>query len=156
MKLTDVLARRKLPGRVRKCAGLSAVVLQCHRDTWQYVLKVMSGPWLDQNQWDKDPSDSIIEQPGDESLIQVRLSGPRLAELMMLLWYLPARRRWWADDVPQGMKSGYSGATATAAEEEQARRLYHAIAVVIDRVKLNTPRQGEVPTVIIDDAVARA
>jgi hypothetical protein len=156
VKLIDVLAKRKLPGRVRKCAGLSAVVLTCHRDTWEYVLRVMSGPWLAQNQWDKDPSDSIIEKPGDESLIQVRLSGARLAELMMLLWYLPAQRRWWNDDVPRGMTSGFSGATATAAEEEQARRLYQAIAEVIDRVELNTPRQGDVPTVIIDDAVAAA
>jgi len=69
----------------------------------------MSGPWLERNHWDKDPSDSIIEKPGDESLIQVRLSGARLAELVMLLWWLPADRRWWRNNTPEGMKGCSTG-----------------------------------------------
>ncbi|WP_327024011.1 hypothetical protein [Micromonospora sp. NBC_01739] len=136
--------------RVRKCSGLSAVILQCHIDTWQSALNVMSGPWLVDGKWTKDPADSVVR--ADEGLVKVRLSGAKLAELVSTLWYLPRYRRNDIYATPSGMEIGWK-ASPTPAQEEQANRLYHAIAAVVDRVQVNTPRQGGFPLVVIDDAV---
>ena len=137
--------------RVRKCAGLSAVVLQCHLDTWRSALRVMSGPWLTEGRWTEDPSDGIVE--ASDGLVHVRLSGARLAELMSILWYLPEARRKDVRATPEGMEIGWR-AVPTPAEEEQASRLYLAVAAVVDRVQVNTPRQHDFPMVVVDDAVA--
>lgn len=149
--LGELLGRRRHNARVHRCAGLSAVILQCHLDTWKFALHAMSGSWVaDGHRWDQDPSDKITDV--DDGLVHVRLSGAKLAELMSVLWYLPDHRRsaYWA---PTGMK-GTASARSSPAEAEQATRLYKAVGAVVDRVQVNTPRKGEFTTVVIDDATA--
>lgn len=147
----ELFGRRRHDERVRRCADLSAVNLRCHPHTWGFALRAMSGPWLDgHGRWAEDRSDAITDT-GD-GLVDVRLSGAKLAELMSILRYIPNRRRRWGG-APVGMEGAFSAA-ATPAEEEQATRLYDAIAVVVDRVELNTPRSGDFPIIIIDDATA--
>ncbi|MEV0732318.1 hypothetical protein [Polymorphospora sp. NPDC050346] len=140
--------------RVRKCSGLSIVILQCHLDTWQFALRAMSGPWLLQGRWTEDPSSSITRTTNneDDSPVRVRLSGARLSELMSVLWYLPTHRRS-GHRAPVGMEAAWKS-LPTPVEEDKAARLYLAIAAVIDRVEVNTPRQTDYPVVIIDDAIA--
>src|SRR5690242_2553064 len=130
MGLGEVIRRRRHNERVRRCAGLSAVILQCHPDSWNFALRAMSGPWVaEDHQWAKDPSDTITEAA--DGLVHVRLSGAKLAELMSILWYLPNGRRtmYWAAD---GMR-GTANARSTPAESQQASRLYQAIGAVVDR-----------------------
>jgi hypothetical protein len=44
-------------------------------------------------------------------------------------------------------------AKPTPVEEDKATRLYHAIAPVVDRVEINMPRKGDLPVIVIDDAI---
>ena len=140
--------------RVEKCVGLSAVNLRCHQDTWSFVLNEMTrshGILPPSARWSEDLAESRTWVDQKQMLIDVKLSGPRLAQVMQMLWYLPDERRG-SLSVPTGIiVRGYASVTAVAGHT--AQRIYHAIASVVDRVEVNSPRQGEQPTVIIDDAV---
>jgi hypothetical protein len=149
LDLRAIVQRPQHHKRVHACAGLSAVILQCHPDTWQFARRAMSANWVDpERRWHKDPADEVTE--AKDGLVRVRLSGARLAELMAVLWYVPNKRRG-EYSAPVGMV-GTNRAPSTPAEGEQALRLYRAIAAVVDQARINSPRQGEFPTVIIDDA----
>jgi hypothetical protein len=100
--------------------------------------------------WSADKSDSLIWFDKDIKIVDVKLSGSRLADVLQMLWYLPNERRGW--NRPDG-SVGSSWANITQVDSQKAKRIYDAIAPVIDRVETNSPRQTDIPTIVIDDAI---
>ncbi|WP_067504122.1 hypothetical protein [Actinoplanes sp. TFC3] len=134
--------------------GLSAVLVRCHVDTWSFVLLQMTrssgGILTPAARWSEDQSDTRTWVDEELKLMDVKLSGPRLADVVQMLWYLPNERRGWGR--PAGLVSK-EFVVVTGVDSQKAQRIYDAIAPVIERVEVNSPRRSELPTVIIDDAI---
>ncbi|MFJ2875497.1 MULTISPECIES: hypothetical protein [unclassified Streptomyces] len=121
--------------RLHKAAGLAAFKITCTRDMWERTT-ALSDPVLGSFR-DAKPRKSDGAARG-RGLVDVTLTGPQLVDYLKQL----------NDD----MSGGLLGRDSV---EPMSRRMYEAIAPVVDRIQKNGP-PTEVPTATVDDAVAPA
>jgi hypothetical protein len=115
--------------RLEKAAGLTAFRITCHEHLWNRTgVEAWGG--------DEAVGGKITKRP--LSVITVELSGPQLVDLLEKLAHFG-----WGVGEPYG----------STHNTPEARRMYRAIAPVIDRIK-QIPRAGDpVPEVVVDDMV---
>ncbi|MCZ1012641.1 hypothetical protein [Streptomyces lydicus] len=123
--------------RLDKAAGLAEFKVTCTKDMWDRTRK--SGlDKRDDDEFDKVKPVKLGGDQGKRGLIQVTLTGPQLVEYLRKLDY-----------------DAHDGPLSEPQDEPLARRMYDAIAPVVDHIKQGRPPQT-VPQAVVDDAVASA
>ncbi|MEU9510752.1 hypothetical protein AB0D32_31245 [Micromonospora sp. NPDC048170] len=116
-------------------AGLSVAVVQCHDDTWQFVERHASR----RDHWrSPDPAPMSDRQ---DSMVEVRLSGPQLAIAIEALAIVA--------DIPF-MRGHY-----TAESRAIATRLYVEIRDVLKQYDAGEPGVA-IPAIVLDDQIGTA
>ncbi|MFD3889961.1 hypothetical protein [Streptomyces microflavus] len=118
--------------RLQKAAGLSSFKITCTKDLWE---RTKDGRKYNQDSHEGAKPRALSGPSGDRGLVEITLTGPQLVDYLKAL----------EEDI-----SG--GAFADGSIEELSRRMYEAIAPVVDRIEKDKP-PTEVPVAIVDDAV---
>ncbi|WLQ45604.1 hypothetical protein P8A22_37900 (plasmid) [Streptomyces laculatispora] len=119
--------------RLRKAAGVASFKITCTKDLWE---RTKSG--RDQMDSHEDAKPRSLHGPAkDRGLVEITLTGAQLVDYLKTL----------EEDI-----SG--GPLADRSIEELSRRMYEAIAPVVDRVQKGKP-PTEVPQAVVDDAVVQ-
>ncbi|MEV7470888.1 hypothetical protein AB0O20_30940 [Streptomyces kronopolitis] len=125
--------------RLDKAAGLAQFKVTCTKDMWDRTRKSGRDGTNDE-QFDKVKPVKLGGDQGKRGLIQITLTGPQLVEYLRKLDY----------DAHGGLDMN---GQRPGDNEPMARRMYDAIAPVIDHIKQGQPPQS-VPQSVVDDAVA--
>ncbi|MBD2829891.1 hypothetical protein ID875_21220 [Streptomyces globisporus] len=118
--------------RLQKAAGLSSFKITCTKDLWE---RTKDGRKRSEDSHEDAKPRKLDGSSGDRGLVEVTLTGPQLVDYLKAL----------EEDI-----SG--GAFADGSIEELSRRMYEAIAPVVDRIERGKP-PTEVPVAVVDDAV---
>ncbi|MEU1091591.1 hypothetical protein ACFYPN_32060 [Streptomyces sp. NPDC005576] len=118
--------------RLQKAAGLASFNITCTKDLWE---RTKHGADLSDSHEDAKPR-SLHGPAGERGLVEITLTGPQLVDYLKTL----------EEDISGGF-------LADRSIEELSRRMYEAIAPVVDRIERGKP-PAEVPQAVIDDAVA--
>ncbi|MGQ7754816.1 hypothetical protein ACUN29_41440 (plasmid) [Streptomyces sp. WC2508] len=121
--------------RLHKAAGVAAFKITCTKDMWERTTAVPDKS-IDSFQ-DAKPR-KTGGTAGDRGLVEVTLTGSQLVDYLKQL--------------NVDMSGGLLGRDSV---EPMSRRMYDAIAPVVDRIQKNVP-PAEVPAATVDDAVAPA
>ncbi|WP_141684663.1 hypothetical protein [Micromonospora sediminicola] len=116
-------------------AGLSVAVMRCHDDTWQFVERYASG----RDHW-RSP-DPVRMSDREDSMVEVRLSGPQLAMAIEALAHVA--------DIP------YMRGYHTAESRAIAKRLYVEIRDVLTQYDAADPGAA-VAAIVLDDQIGTA
>ncbi|MET9347733.1 hypothetical protein [Streptomyces termitum] len=117
--------------RLNKAAGVAAFKITCTRDLWD-----RTRPGYENSDSHEDAKPRKSEgAAGERGLVEITLTGAQLVD------YLKTLER----DI-----SG--GPAANESVEPLSRRMYDAIAPVVDRIEKGKP-PAEVPQAVVDDAV---
>ncbi|MFI5752465.1 hypothetical protein ACIBBE_42965 [Streptomyces sp. NPDC051644] len=120
--------------RVDKAAGVASFKITCTRDLWERT----SHPEYGDESFDDAKPRKLAGAQGERGLVEVTLTGTQLVDYLGEL----------ETDI-----SG--GAFANSEDAPMARRMYNAIAPVVDRIQKDTPLT-EVPQAVVDDAAVPA
>lgn len=120
--------------RLQKAAGVASFKITCTKDLWDRTRPGYTG--TDSHE-DAKPR-GLNGASGERGLVEITLTGAQLVD------YLKVLER----DI-----SGGPGADRSI--EELSRRMYEAIAPVVDRIEKGKP-PVEVPQAVVDDAVVPA
>ncbi|MFF2226933.1 hypothetical protein ACFVV7_26865 [Streptomyces globisporus] len=118
--------------RLRKAAGVASFKITCTKDLWD---RTKPGAANRNSHEDAKPR-GLSGAAGERGLVEVTLTGAQLVDYLKTL----------EQDI-----SGGPGANRSV--EELSRRMYEAIAPVVDRIEQGKP-PVEVPQAVVDDAVA--
>uniref|UniRef100_UPI003C7C94AA hypothetical protein n=1 Tax=unclassified Streptomyces TaxID=2593676 RepID=UPI003C7C94AA len=120
--------------RLQKAAGVASFKITCTKDLWE-----RTKPGHEPTDSHEDAKPRSLQGPAKErGLVEITLTGAQLVDYLKTL----------EEDI-----SG--GAFANRSIEELSRRMYEAIAPVVDRVKKGMP-PAEVPQAVVDDAAAQS
>lgn len=119
-------------GRLQKAAGVASFKITCTKDLWA---RTKPGHPYAESHEDAKPR-TLNGAAGERGLVEITLTGAQLVD------YLKVLER----DI-----SGGPGANSSI--EELSRRMYEAIAPVVDRIEKGKP-PVEMPQAVVDDAVA--
>ena len=128
-ELDERIAHR---ARLGKAAAISSTTIVCHRDTWNFADSLATGNTT--AVYRPPVKGEIQELPN--GMREVRLSGPNLVALLILT------------------RNKQRELFRTPADIAISRRIYAAIAIVVDGVDV-TSNSGAVPPIIIDAAPGR-
>lgn len=117
--------------RLLKAAGVSSFKIACTQDLWDRTKP--GGPSTDSHE-DAKPR-KINGAAGQRGLVEITLTGAQLVDYLKTLEV----------DI-----SG--GPAANSSIKQLSRRMYDAIAPVVDRIERGRP-PAEVPRAVVDDAV---
>ncbi|MFE7112866.1 hypothetical protein ACFU98_38665 [Streptomyces sp. NPDC057575] len=120
--------------RLNKAAGVTAFKITCTKDMWERTT-ALPDPALDSF---RDKTRKTGGTAGDRGLVEVTLTGSQLVDYLKQL----------NDDMSGGLVGRDSG-------EPMSRRMYKALAPVVDQIQKNAPLT-KVPAAIVDDAVVPA
>ncbi|MFD8828246.1 hypothetical protein ACFV1C_38670 [Streptomyces sp. NPDC059605] len=121
--------------RLHKAAGVAAFKITCTKDMWERTT-AFPHKQIDSFQ-DAKPRRSG-GAAGERGLVEVTLTGSQLVDYLKQL--------------NQDMSGGMFGDDSV---EPMSRRMYEALAPVVDRIRKGAP-PAEVPAATVDDAVAPA
>ncbi|MDV9186850.1 hypothetical protein R6L23_01135 [Streptomyces sp. SR27] len=117
--------------RLNKAAGVAAFKITCTQDLWDRT-KPSKSVSLDSHE---DAKPRKVDGPaGERGLVEITLTGGQLVDYLKTL----------EEDVSGGF-------FANSSAEQLSRRMYDAIAPVVDRIEKGKP-PTEVPQAIVDDA----
>ncbi|MEU9064574.1 hypothetical protein AB0D13_38500 [Streptomyces sp. NPDC048430] len=120
--------------RLRKAAGVASFKITCTKDLWE-----RTKPGREPTDSHEDAKPRSLHGPAKErGLVEITLTGAQLVDYLKTL----------EEDI-----SG--GAFADRSIEELSRRMYEAIAPVVDRVEKGKP-PTEVPQAVVDDTAVQA
>ncbi|MGW0792624.1 hypothetical protein ACWD04_31505 [Streptomyces sp. NPDC002911] len=120
--------------RLQKAAGVASFKITCTKDLWE-----RTKPASNHINSHEDAKPRSLSGPAKErGLVEITLTGAQLVDYLKTL----------EEDI-----SG--GALANGSIEELSRRMYEAIAPVVDRIEKGKP-PTEIPQAIVDDAVVPA
>ncbi|MER7521016.1 hypothetical protein [Streptomyces sp. NPDC126499] len=119
--------------RLDKAAGVAQFKITCTKDMWDRT-RDSGRDRLDSDTFDDVKPRKLPGEPGKRGLIEVTLTGPQLVDYLRKLDY----------DAHGGFNQDHD-------DEPLARRMYNALAPVVDRIE---PGKApvEVPSVAVDDA----
>lgn len=117
--------------RLARAAGVSSVLVVCHRDTWNFVQSFARGRT---NYIEPRPED-VVEGP--DGMIEARVSGVRLVHYLEV------------------MDDGSRKASAHM-DRPVARRIYTQLAKVVDTIDPDAATDAPVPPIVLDDRAAPA
>ncbi|MFE2640553.1 hypothetical protein ACFXKS_34965 [Streptomyces scopuliridis] len=120
--------------RIEKAAGVAAFKIACTRDLWERT----SHPEYGEDSFDGAEPRELGGGPGERGLVEVTLTGTQLVD------YLEALEQ----DVSDGP-------FANSDDQPMARRMYAALAPVVDRIERDGP-PAEIPRAVVDDAAVPA
>lgn len=112
--------------RLVKAAGIKTLKLTCNKDVWERTGKVYK------ERYDYE-IDAKVEK-GPDDTVTVELSGPDLVSLL------------------KALDSRFDTGALGPAEDPIAKRLYAALAPVVDSAKSQQAAGDPIPEVILDDA----
>ncbi|MFI1226166.1 MULTISPECIES: hypothetical protein [unclassified Streptomyces] len=118
--------------RLQKAAGVASFKITCTKDLWD---RTKPGATTQDSHEDAKPR-GLAGAAGERGLVEVTLTGAQLVDYLKTL----------EEDISGGLGANRS-------VEELSRRMYDAIAPVVDRIKKGKP-PAEVPQAVVDDAVA--
>ncbi|WP_331753884.1 hypothetical protein [Streptomyces sp. NBC_00826] len=121
--------------RLHKAAGVAAFKITCTKDMWERTT-AFPNESIDSFQ-DAKPRKSD-GAAGGRGLVEVTLTGSQLVDYLQQL----------NDDMSGGLRGRDS-------VEPMSRRMYEALAPVVDQIQKNAPLT-KVPAAIVDDAVVPA
>ncbi|MFJ8769866.1 hypothetical protein [Streptomyces clavifer] len=120
--------------RLQKAAGVASFKITCTKDLWN---RTKPGRVNANSHEDAKPH-GLPGAAGKRGLVEITLTGAQLVDYLKIL----------EQDI-----SGGPGAQPSI--EELSRRMYDAIAPVVDRIEKGKPA-AEVPQAVVDDAVVPA
>ncbi|MFE4540217.1 hypothetical protein ACFRKB_34990 [Streptomyces scopuliridis] len=125
--------------RLDKAAGVARFEITCTRDMWDETRDSMRGD-SGSTTFDEVKPRKLGGEQGARGLVTVTLTGPQLVEYLRKLDY-----------------EAHPGHMTNASDDDGplARRMYNALAPVVDRIK---PGQmpAEIPQAVVDDAAVSA
>ncbi|RSS85679.1 hypothetical protein EF919_37825 [Streptomyces sp. WAC02707] len=116
--------------RLNKAAGVAAFKITCTKDLWE---RTKPGRYMTDSHEDAKPR-KVDGPAGERGLVEITLTGAQLVDYLKTL----------DEDINGGPYSDPS-------VEQLSRRMYDAIAPVVDRIEKGKP-PTEVPQAIVDDA----
>jgi hypothetical protein len=126
--------RARCEERLVKAAGISWVSLVCHRDTWDFICRmvqsdgVVFGPRL-------TSQDPVV--PLENGRVRVTLSGSNLVKVLAHSWEI-------------------SGSGYLAKQSVIAMRIYQLVAAAVDAMDPDTTEKNPPPPILIDDQIPAA
>ncbi|MFI8917162.1 hypothetical protein ACIGW4_36910 [Streptomyces sp. NPDC053513] len=118
--------------RLNKAAGVASFKITCTQDLWDRT-KYNESPQTDSHE---DAKPRKVDGPaGERGLVEITLTGAQLVDYLKTL--------------EQDIDGGFF---ADSSVEQLSRRMYDAIAPVVDRIEKGKP-PAEVPRAVVDDAV---
>ncbi|MFC1231104.1 hypothetical protein ACFVIN_06775 [Streptomyces prasinus] len=120
--------------RLQKAAGVASFKITCTKDLWE---RTKPGHDRTDSHEDAKPH-SLNGSPGERGLVEIILTGAQLVDYLKTL----------EEDISGGL-------FADKSVEELSRRMYEAIAPVVDRIEKGKP-PTEIPQAVVDDAAAPA
>lgn len=118
--------------RLQKAAGVASFKITCTKDLWD---RTKPGSTNRDSHEDAKPR-GLSGAAGERGLVEVYLTGAQLVDYLKTL----------EEDISGGMG-------ANPSVEELSRRMYEAIAPVVDRIEKGKP-PAAIPQAVVDDAVA--
>jgi hypothetical protein len=137
----DTLATSSPPEhtkRLDKAAGLAEIRITCTKDMWDRTLDSGRPVHDDDNTFDGVKPRKLNGAQGKRGLIEVTLTGPQLVEYLRRLDY-----------------EAHGGFAAQRDDAPLARRMYNALAPIVDRVEIGHPPTA-VPRAVVDDSAVAA
>ncbi|WEH43997.1 hypothetical protein [Streptomyces sp. AM 2-1-1] len=120
--------------RIEKAAGVASFRITCTRDMWART----SHPEYGRESFDQAKPHKLAGERAQRGLVEVTLTGTQLVD------YLKQLER----DIGGGWN-------ANSDDEPMARRMYAAIAPVVDRIQAGV-QPTELPEAVVDDAAVPA
>lgn len=118
--------------RLNKAAGLASFNITCTQDMWDRT-RLTADRQTDSHE-DAKPR-KLDGTAGKRGLVEITLSGPQLVDYLKTL----------EDDIDGNL-------FADSSREQLSRRMYDAIAPVVDQIEKGKP-PTEIPQAVVDDAV---
>jgi hypothetical protein len=120
--------------RLNKAAGVASFKITCTRDLWD---RTKTGKFQTDSHEDAKPR-KLGGEAGERGLVEITLTGSQLVDYLKTL----------EEDI-----SGGVGADSSI--EQLSRRMYDALAPVVDRIQKGKP-PTEIPQAVVDDAAVPA
>ncbi|TXS46974.1 hypothetical protein [Streptomyces sp. t39] len=121
--------------RLDKAAGVASFKITCTQDMWD---RTKPGRDLQADSHEDAKPRRLGGDQGERALVEITLTGAQLVDYLKTL----------EEDVSGGF-------FADASTEQLSRRMYDAIAPVVDRIERGKP-PTEVPAAVVDDAAVPA